>query len=406
MLTLALIAAFCIWLVVSSYAGKGIEAQQEANRMLWLERWALVILALCAPNPWIAGLMVLPLLTIGTQGKLNRNQQEPLLMTCILWSGLYVALAPHVTLAWVPWLLGAILFVGFLQGLYAIHSLIVIERPHEKVYNILGYKLMLWEPRAEIGQLCVGLGNPNHPQAVSGMATAAGIGLMLMGYWAVIPFVALSAIVLVVAIIQGDCSPRKEPVAAHGYALVLILTLFFVFFPVGGIVAGMLAVAAGGWLIYLQPYILSERLMIWTWLWKQTLNRSILEHAVGIGTGSWIRSQMLPEPTRPFKSLVVQPHNDFLLLLFEHGWVGIAVLMGYLGTSVWQAWQAGPAGAAVLLLGAVIVACACVSSPWHPYVEVTTINADRTGFAIVGQGCPAINVMSFAAVLCVEALRL
>lgn len=389
--------ALAAWILCGSYAQTKGEPSAESRRILWIELGALILFALVAPNPWMGALLLLPLVT-WTHPPLLRAQREPFLFQSILWGGLYVALAPHVTLAWLPWILGAIVTVGMLAGLWSIHNLLIEERPYERIYDLFGWKIVVWDSQwSWHGN--VGLGNDNHNGAVSAMATAAGIGLMLMGYVFVWPCILLAALPMGLHIWKRD--PHGDPSAADGYALVLFAAGFILWNAPYGLLFTATLAAFGTALLYRNPRLLSERGEVWGWLVQQVRARPWQHQLVGTGSGAWLRDTMTQ---RPFVNIMVQPHNDLLAMLYEHGIVGLAVLCGYLGTSFWTAFFAGPAGGAVFLLGSVILACALVSSPWHPYTEIVVMAQDRSGFQIRGQGCPAINLISFAAVLCVEAL--
>jgi hypothetical protein len=401
-------AIFALWIVLSSYAQRGIEPNAESKRMLYIERFGLFMLAACSPNLWVGGLMLLPMLT-WRHGPIFRNQVEPFLFTAILWAGLYVALSDHVTLAWVPWILGALVALGVLQGLWAVHTLWMRTRPfdnafdrgrYDVTYKIGPWSLNVWELNASY-QIIAGCGNPNHTQAISAMTTAAGVGLMLMGYAFVGLLLPLTALVLVVACWSRDRD--GYPTAAYAY-----LALFPLFMGPwiwgwrGALVSSVIALIATPLLAWAYPHLLSGRTEVWVKIWREYGASPWPQQLIGAGSGSWLRARIASQKVDEY--LWIQPHNEFLLMLWEHGWVGMGILLGLLSTAFWEASQAGPVGAAVCLLGAVICMCAMISSPWHPYTEVITMHPVTKQVSVIGQGQPALNVVTFACLLCLEAV--
>ncbi len=78
----------------------------------------------------------------------------------------------------------------------------------------------------------------------------------------------------------------------------------------------------------------------------------------------------------PNVGFFLHPHNEYVHVLFEHGVIGLTLLLGWMGSLVWHALQAGPLGQAVLFPAVAIASVAMTSFPWTP--------PDQTAFGNMG----------------------
>jgi hypothetical protein len=397
-----LLVVLALWVLCAAYAPQGIEPNAESKRQHFIQRIGLVILAVASPNPWIGALMILPLITV--QPVKFRPQEEQVFWTIFMWAGLYVAIAYHVTIDWLPWLLGMMLTVGVLQGLWCIHSLVVKERPYTRPYRLGLLEYTIWEP-PNVGQPVCGCSHPNHTHAISAMATAAGIGLMMLASAWFLPLVLLASLAMVRAVLWGD--EAKQINASHVYSFVICLGMAITGPGIAYSAISLGILLAAGIVLWFRPHrpgpgVLSGRLVVWEWLFQHYWRSPWGERIVGKGSGAWTFHTM---KLKPFKPVVwTNPHSDVLLLLYEHGWVGVGLLAGYVGTSLWTIAHADTAGIAVLLVGAVIGAASLNTSPWSPYVLIVRVDPMGRPVGATGQGSPLLNVLTFLTILSLEAL--
>jgi len=391
------------------YAQKGGELSYESRRLLYWQQGGIVLLALLAPNKWLSGLMLLPLVPMG-HNRLPRVQREPYLYATLVWGALYVLISPFMTKATIPMVLWAFVAVGAIQGLWTAHTLLVMRTwPYQVTYHVLGYPLVtLSEAFHTDTPLQAGCGNSNHAYAISGVAVAANIDLQIAGYWYALFLLPLCGLYLVWHFIKGDAV--GEPTAAHAYAVALFLAVLPLMFGLYGVGVACILIFSGSWIVYSHPKWLSGRWQHWLMtlddVWKQGWRTQLF----GNGSGSWMRTycqQQFNQAIREHKSeqeLLTNPHNEYIAMLYEHGYVGLVILCGYLATSFYTAANAGPLGIGVFLIGAVLCTCAAVLMPWVVYMEVITPAPVPGQLCITGVGSPALNILSFATVLMVEGL--
>ncbi len=394
-----MILALCILLlIIGSYAPLGREQTEETNRVVWVAIFACFILAWAMPNVWLGGLLAL--IGIGIRALPQPHfHVQPHVYPALMWAGLYVVMT-SLRSAWtIPLLLGGILAVGCLSALWTIHSLCILERPYIRTYKVWRWKLILWEPK-EFGGIVASLGNPNHSYAVYCTGLASAIGLVLLDYWWATAFIGLMALPILAVLFRGDGTPHASML--HGYLAALLLSVGPLWFGLSGWIASIglgAGLMAWSWIYHIEWW--SGRNQIWGWAWQHLRSLPWHTQAVGLGTGAWLP---LMESHRPFHEPATNPHNEFMGVLIDHGFLGVSILCTYLATAFWKASQAGPAGKAVFLVGAVLTLCAFVSFPWNNYLEVGCYDDKTNRIKMSGHGATALNVISLATAVLVEAL--
>lgn len=394
-----LLLVLCAWMLLGSYASLGRHVNEECNRTVWGASLAAVLIGLCAPNPWLGALIAL--LAVAVWRTPNpREELERALYPTLVWAGLYVALAPALTPAAVPVILGTMLAIGSLTGLWTLYSFSVTEETYSHVWRPFGYFRVRLAEYGGYHYFASGLGNPNHSTAVSAMSTSAGIGLLVLGYWWAAPFVLLASLLWIVMLRRGAHAGQPGASVAYVWTLCCGVASWWVGWLAWLVWAGVaLTLLLVVWIKH--PSYLSNRKAYWTFAWDWYRQFNLSTKLFGAGLSAWIRRL---QTGTTFNHVATNPHNEGVAMLLESGAVGVFVLAGYVLTSGWRLLHDGPSGWAVLLVGAMVLTCAGLSSPWHKYLEIGVLD-QRTGqVRVVGQGCPALNMLSFATVLCVEVL--
>lgn len=384
---------------MGAYASLGRCPNEECSRVVWTASLAALLFAVVAPNPWLAGLIAMLGVSLW-RTPVPREELERVLYPTFLWVGLYVALSPHITLDLVPLILAVMLAIGCFEGLWCIYSLCQKDETYSHLWQPFGYFRLRLAEYGFYHYLSCGLGNPNHALAVSGITTAAGVGLVMLGHWIAAPLTLLPACVL------GSHLWRRTPDSKPSGALIYVYVL-----AVGAVAwrggwmawtSGVVVAASALTFIWQRhPDWYSLRTDYWLFAWQGHRNAPWHAKVFGFGLSAWLRRMI---EGCPFASLATNPHSEWVAMLVESGWVGVVALAGYVLTSAWMLVHDGPLGFAVLLVGAMVLACSFVSSPWHRYMEIGVMDPKTKQINVVGQGCPALNVLSFATVLCIEAV--
>lgn len=397
-----LLALLVLFLVVGSYASHGRCLDPEANRACWVATFACLILAVCARNVWIGALIAL--LPIQLRRAPNpRLEVDRTLLPILVWAGLYVVIAPHITADMVPVLLGAMLGIGVLEGLYGLYTLRQGPEPYHHTFDLIFWKFSLVE-YGGYHHGATGFGNPNHAVAVSAITTAAGAGLVLLGYGWAAPSLLLSGLILAVILRKGHQAGQPSAAVAYLWTFAVSICAWFAGW-VAWVIGAVFAFAFLAWVWRHHESWLSNRKMYWQWAYDIYKVMTWKARLFGAGLGVWIRLQTEGSPVKqPWNHLATNPHNEGVAMLMEGGWVGVAVLSGLVVSSFLALGQAGVLGFAVLMVGAQVLTCAGLSSPWHKYLQIGVLDQATGNTYPVGQGCTALNLLSFVTLLCVDAV--
>lgn len=209
------------------------------------------------------------------------------------------------------------------------------------------------------------------------------------------------------------------------------------------------SMAKTNWIVYQHIRLLKARLehtpladgdrALWWQLWLLQWRIRL----VGFGTRSWFPMTVWPiykrlavvNPQTSFVSGLAffTAHNEFVQFLFEHGMIGLVLLLAYVGDAGWHAWHGGLAGQAVFLVLATMLSIATINFPWTLFneipqpqlavaittdgnilvapqgvepLEIRQQRRDAAGFMSEQySGSPALLAMSFVVALLVECVR-
>ena len=378
--------ALLFFLAASTLAYQGRDSCDQWNRVAWCWTGLLLMEAWWLPNIWMG--LLLAMVTLGCAPPLACMERaaiqnfphmkdavflyprHELLERIALPAGVfalaYTVMVELVQATSVLWILAALVGLGHLVGAWAWYS--KYGSPLESYQRHLG----LWFWVHDESRVCprAGQGNANHAQAVAALAVASCYGLALAAspWWLFGLPLPLYAIAL--------CHDERTCWLNQGVLHTLVATLVFLS------LLAVPSVGAWGWACLILPMgAACWRLKPWQEhphggfdsgrlrLWREVLMGLWWPHGWrvrlgGFGTGSW--RQSTPGFTIPRFQRVVftAAHNEYVEQLFEHGLIGLVLLLGLLGTWLWQAWLGGPLGHALLIVELTLCSIALTNFPW------------------------------------------
>ena len=131
---------------------------------------------------------------------------------------------------------------------------------------------------------------------------------------------------------------------------------------------------------------------------------------LGFGTHSWFALTKIPTLQRTGKRtpdgriegmVFCTAHSEFVEWWFEHGAIGLAVLLGFISTTLWSLYQAGPLGQAVLILAVTLCSVAAINFPWTLFQEV---HNESQPVPVQYIGAPSLLIFSFVIALLAAAV--
>lgn len=424
MMEWGIVSGLWVLIVMGSLASVGWDQFEMRNRENWWWTAVLGLEVLLVPNPYLAAVVAvftLGLFQIGRAWYILRGIVIP---TAALVA-LYSLLVPVMNRAMIGPILWACVTVGVGLGLWAVVGLVIQDRPFTRTIPQSWWGMWgIYEHLSEHQQrhIC-GQGNTLHLVSVSSITVAACVGLLVMGQWwaaLALPFCLLPMGLVWWLQVSYDVEAgvnvpdRWQPGQTMLNLWVLGVGLCAIYAPivaVGSIVA--MGVCGGAALWMLKPWahghrsIDSGRLAYWldaltlVW-WPAGWKRRLF----GFGTSTWFLATIRMGEARKHPNVYSAAHNEYLQQLVEHGLIGLAVLLAYLGEALWRTWHGGPDGQAVFLLGLMVCAIATINFPWtffheyHPPMKDGKPNHQEEWY-----GSPTLNVLCFVVALLVELIR-
>lgn len=267
--------------------------------------------------------------------------------------------------------------------------------------------------------------NVNNTQSISVLCTCAALALtMLNGLW-VLPLVALCAFPIAwmtVADWRYERSVTMGPVILAGVA-VGMLPLWIGWYSLFLVIPGLtFLVWAIGQAFRFDKWWDSGRIRCWyTMLLTGWWVHGWMTRLTGRGWQSWIQHNdfliEVAKKTNRHKIVATNyamstAHNEFVQVLFEHGAIGITLLVGYVSTSLWALAHGSIEAQAVYLLALGVLGVACTLHPWTwTHGTITEGNQDGQpqegggGVLMYTIGSPALNWLSLLTALLVEVPR-
>lgn len=303
--------------------------------------------------------------------------QQTALKSLVLVAGYGVAVNGF-QLPWVPWLFGGMVVIGTLTTIWALLMLATKPYPSRDFHLVIpGTPFWIYD-NDKTPQLRGGQGNPNHYDALVGLSVAAGAGLLHLGYGWPLPCLVL----MVTASLL-----HHEVTQGHVYFGATALGLGLLAHPDWPVVVIFSGIGVAG-LLWWRPWrlrgphtIASGRIDCWLMMLKIWWRGGWKIRVCGYGTGSWLhRSIQHRTASHQADKMAIWTvaHNEFVQQLFEYGLLGMLLLMGLVGSLLWAAWQAGPLGEAVWLVGLVACAIASLNFPWTWFQTLPDTGRQRT----------------------------
>ena len=209
-------------------------------------------------------------------------------------------------------------------------------------------------------------GNTNHTDMLMVMGFASALALGVMQHWSWFAFSALFLIPF-----------AARPGQAYLWSLASIVGLSLLYLPfvaLGAIVGAVAYIPtfAYGWRLSAR-HLDHGRIRAWFVLLSIWWSAGWKARLIGLGPDSW----------RVFADRVSQlgkekffshPHNEYVHVAFEHGLVGLALVLAWIGSLLWHAWTIQPA---LLIPSLTLCAIAFTCFPWTTPYEVGVVRNNR-----------------------------
>ena len=414
------------WLLIllvlaSSVSGFGREWNLDRNRAYWFFLCLGILVIWTLPNLWLQALLAIILIRFGLGGQpLERIKR---IDDTVLIAAVAALLIPVLTDFSVIALLWTITVIGTWVLIWSLVSL-------WKFDSVEGYALSVpvtkwWHLRffEYSSHIAGGQGNPNHLHGVSVVAVSASIGLGILGqpigYW-IAPVLAIP--VAISQFVRTE-NPGHWKRPQQGWAHLLVLGLAWVpiwLGPWGWAGLFTLAVATVVALVVnrnTDTGIDSGRGKLWWAMVKEWWSGPRLDHFIGWGAKEFEQRYInkVARDAQQTGHFVVahHPHSEYVCCLVENGVFGLALLSGYLVTTLFGLLHAGPEGLALYGVGVVLCSVAFISFPWTFYHEIlfrfelaqgSTANGPQNQSKLFTLGSPSLFAISFAMLVVVEAL--
>lgn len=416
MIDSALLALLILLLVMGTCASTGWDIYELRNRENWWWTCTILIeaLLLWPINPYAAlllGTVILGLWQIGRSWYILRMKVIPVAGVV----GFYALVAPHMRTWMVPYLLWTGTAIGLFLAAWGALGLYIEKRPFRILIPVRFKYVGMWGIYEDLEggnrHLC-GQAHPCHLTSQAAFAMACAGGLVWLGYyWTALP--ALVACYLPMHLVyKADIKVREgqwrgHPHVGHLALMAAGIAALALWHPIsagvllssGVLVAGVMTWKQQPWndpklewwdsgrLRYWLDVI---RLCWWPFGWRHRL--------FGFGTSTWfLRTLNMAEARHA--QVYTSAHNEYLQQLVEHGLVGVAALLVYLGEALWRNGTGVPAQQAVVLVGAAWCAVALVHFPAVFYHEYHSRKETKEHW----YGSPPLNVWSLVIALLMEA---
>lgn len=196
------------------------------------------------------------------------------------------------------------------------------------------------------------------------MGVACTVALLLKGYW--LWAVALGPLVFAVLVFRARSAVCHSRILQAHIWLAGIAVLALLFWSPW--VAVVPVLSAGAWYIA-QPMPLGASIR-WRWWhillvtqWRSGWSARLF----GMGHDAWmswadsLAGAIKQKTGKDQEQVLLNPHNEYVSILFEHGLVGLAVFAAWAGSLLWHAYQHDPV---LLIPGLTLAAIALTLFPW------------------------------------------
>lgn len=401
---LALVTALLLSTILLDWHQKGVSRGMYRSYVLVAGVGLLALVAI--PNWWLRGLGLIMLLNWASDPMMGAHLARVMPFVIFLTAGALVL--PMLTVEAVPYLLGSMVLAGVALSIHAVQ------------YAVERRKL-----KGRVAAMHTGQENVNNTQSVSVVCTSAAIGLAV-GYspwwWLAVPLVALPIWFTAWLDWRRERTVTMGPVLMAGVGLMslpLVLgwwSLTFVPVVLTGLAWSLLqAIRHEKWWDSGRVRCWYTTLLTGWWIagWKVRL--------LGRGWQSWVGFQdflvdMAKRTNRQHivntKFMMSTAHNEFVHLTFEHGLIGLLLLLGYCATALWSLGTGGPEAVAVYFVAVGMIGVACTLHPWT-WTHGTLSECDEhgkpvedgTGYKLFTIGSPALNWLALIVALLVEVVR-
>ena len=258
------LAWFCLLIILSAWMYRRNDLHEKRSRMVAIAILSGLLLASLMPNYWIAAytcVFVLGLLRVPSPADRLPLTVYPALM----FAALYAVLSPLVTSAWVVPVLWSIVACGGILSAWWGISMAISKGHYDKLLQFRGKTVLhLYEHQPVwnvLPKFCLGQGNENFAQALSGAAVAASVGLAIMGYsWA---WLAVLACSLPCLKIRGFWWEWPSPTQGWGYLAVIAVAAVTTYNFYVGIMGVVGLIVTTLWTWFKVPILWSGRREIW-----------------------------------------------------------------------------------------------------------------------------------------------
>jgi len=413
-MTEAVLIALLLLVVMGTVASTGWDVFEMRNREVWWWTSFMILEVIVIPNKYAAALLAVNILGLWQIGRSWYVLRSAIIPMAGL-AGIYALVSPLMQLWMVPWILWAMTAIGLYLAGWAALGWAIKRRPFRFLLPAKLKWFGMWGIYEDLDgglRVLCGQAHPCHLTTLSAFSMAAAAGLVWLGQWWAIPALIVCYLPIHLVYLAGSLEHKAgHPKVGHlglvglviaGVALVSLMTSGIL------IVTGLVVAAVMTWQV--KPWRDADRQVEATWwdsgrlaYWRDVITRcwwtfGWKHRLFGFGTCTWFLKTCMMGDAR-HKVVYTTAHNEYLSQLIEHGIVGLAVMLAYLGEALWRNLQGSPEQQAVILLGAAWCAVAVVHFPATFYHEYHPPHEKKE----VWYGSPPLNVWTLMIALLAEA---
>jgi hypothetical protein len=381
-----LLAVMMLMLVMGTCASTGWDIVEFRNREVWWWTGIMMLEVVLMENKYAAALLAVNILGLWQIGK-SWYVLRGFLIPMAGVAGIYALVSPHMQRWMVPWLLWTGAAIGIFLGTWAVIGLLISKRPFRLMAPLPPW-FGMWGIYEDLDgrrrHLC-GQANAVHLASLSAFACACCAGLLWLGQW-------WAGLALVLCYLPQHAIWLKEGKGYHphvGHLAMLAVCLaglaLWSLTTAGAVLTGCVTLVA---VLTMRAKPWANRDTSWSWwdsgrltywwdvlrlgFWKSPLRQKLF----GTGTCTWffVTFSIGEHPALKHKHVYTAAHNEYLQQLIEHGLVGLAVMLAYIGEAFWRNLHGAPEQQAGLFLGLAWCAVAFVHFPavwYHEYHSKT-----------------------------------
>lgn len=388
MIDSALLAVLMLLLIMGTCASAGWDSFEFRNRETWWWTCVLALEALLMDNIYAAlllGTVIIGLWQIGRSWYVLRMTIIPI-AGC---AGIYALVTPHLQLWMVPWMLWTGTAIGLFLAAWALLGTYITKRPFRFIlpFKWCGFWGIYEDLDEGLKHLC-GQAHPCHLNSICAFSMACAGGLIWIGQWWALPAL-LACYIPMDLTVAASKDKANHPHIGHlallaaGIAGVALINL-----TSAGVILACSVIVGTAATLHFKPWQHdhpvygkgagwwdSGRLIYWkdvlTLAWWPS---GWIIRLFGFGTCTWFAATMIIGETR-HKQVYTSAHNEFLQQLVEHGVIGLAAMLLYIGEGFWRNLNGAPEQQAITLLIAAWCGVAAVHFPavymheYHPSTE-------------------------------------